>query len=72
MTRVVVDASVAVKWYLPEEHTLAAVRLLDTGVGLVVPDLFFGEIGNVLWKWWRRGDLSSERITDVLEACLSG
>src|SRR6478752_6093163 len=30
----VVDASVAVKWVLPEEHSEAALRLLESGIGL--------------------------------------
>jgi len=53
----VVDAGVAVKWVLPVENERLvpeAVRLLDSHtIGkteLVVPDLFWTECGNVLWK----------------------
>lgn len=66
--RVVVDASVAVKWYLEEDHTTPARRLLDGTYGLIVPDLFFAEIGNVLWKRWRRGELDDDVITETLAA----
>ena len=38
--RVVVDASVAVKWYLEEDHADTARGLLDGTYQLIVPDLF--------------------------------
>jgi predicted nucleic acid-binding protein len=54
---VVVDASVAVKWYLPESgEPLAdrAVVLLDQfnrkEIQFVVPDLFHVEIASAIWK----------------------
>lgn len=51
----VIDASVGVKLFLPEEHAdkaqdfVAAVLADQSGV-LYVPDLFFAECANVLWK----------------------
>jgi predicted nucleic acid-binding protein len=58
----VVDASVAAKWLLPAKgETLAeeAVRLLRRyskgEIRLVVPDLFWAELGNLLWKAVRQG-----------------
>lgn len=68
MTRFVVDASVAVKWYLPEQHTDAARRLLDRASHLIVPELFFAEVGNVLWKRWRRGHLGADALVEILDA----
>ena len=50
MTPVVVDASVAMKWFVPEGLSPEAVRLLDGGFELMAPDLLFPEFGNVLWK----------------------
>jgi len=66
--RAVVDASVAVKWYLEEDHAAPARRLLDGTYELIVPDLFFAEIGNVLWKRWRRGELDGDVIAETLAA----
>lgn len=66
--RLVVDASVAVKWYLEEDHAAPARRLLDGAYELIVPDLFFAEIGNVLWKRWRRGELDDDVIAETLAA----
>ena len=59
MRRFVVDASVAIKWFVPEVHQEAARRLLREGFELLSPDLIRAEVGNVLWKKWRRGELSA-------------
>jgi predicted nucleic acid-binding protein len=56
--RLVVDASVAVKWAVPEPDSDQAAALLDHT--LVAPDLFFAECANVLWKKLRLGDLTEE------------
>jgi predicted nucleic acid-binding protein len=68
LTRYVVDASVVVKWFLPEAHTEAARRLLRHGLELSTPDLLRAEFGNVMWKRWRRGDLSAEGVDAALRS----
>ena len=57
MTSFVLDASVAAKWMLPAKSELLrpeAYRLLNAygagDVNLVVPDIFWAECGNVVWK----------------------
>lgn len=66
MTTWVVDASVAAKWYRREHYTPQAEGLLGAGIQLHVPDLFFAEMGNVVWKWARRGEQSTEDGSLVL------
>ena len=61
MTAYVVDASVAVKWYLPEEHSQQAATLLAPDSVLWAPDLIYVEVGNVFWKRAQRGELDHER-----------
>ena len=67
-TRLVVDANVAIKWLLPEEHSEAACSLLDRGLELRAPDLLWAESGNILWKKWRRKELTSEDVVELLPA----
>jgi predicted nucleic acid-binding protein len=50
VTSFVVDANVAIKWVLTEIYTDNASRLLSNSYTLFVPDFFFSEIGNILWK----------------------
>ncbi|MBV8312361.1 MAG: type II toxin-antitoxin system VapC family toxin, partial [Planctomycetaceae bacterium] len=46
----VVDAGLAIKWYVPEVHEAEAKRFLDPAFTLHAPDLFFPEFGNMVWK----------------------
>ena len=64
MNTYVIDASVAAKWVLPaggETLTREALELLKGYVAgevrFVVPDLFWAEFANVLWKAVRQGRL---------------
>lgn len=66
MRRYIVDASVVIKWFVPEVHAEAARRLLDGGYEMEAPDLARAEVGNVLWKKWRRGELSPEAVSGIL------
>ncbi len=61
----VVDASVAVKWFIPEVHSDVAELLLDENFDLAVPRLFFSEFGNILWKKFTRDELSHEDVADA-------
>jgi predicted nucleic acid-binding protein len=62
MTTLVLDASVAAKWFLPsagESLTDEASALLKSyargRLRLLVPDLFWIEFANILWKSVRQG-----------------
>jgi predicted nucleic acid-binding protein len=64
--RLVVDASVVVKWHVTEVHTEAALRLLDESAPeLHVPELLFPEVGNILRRKVRRGDLTAEEARQI-------
>ena len=65
MSTIVVDASVAAKWFLPAkgemltEEAFGLFRRYAIGeIRFVVPDLFWAELANVLWKAVRRGRCS--------------
>jgi len=67
LTRLVVDASVAVKWFVPEIHSEEALRLLKEEWVLLVPDLVWGEVGNILWKKKQRGEMTDENARFILQ-----
>ena len=71
MTAYVIDASVAVKWFFPEEHSEECRKLLSTANELLVPDHIWSEVGNVIWKRFRRNEISAdealETVTDILQ-----
>lgn len=66
MSLYVVDASVVVKWLVPEEHSEKAVALLDQH-DLIAPDLVLAEVGNIFWKMQRRDELSDDEALTALE-----
>ena len=68
MRKVVVDASVAVKWFVPEIHSIAAARLLDPEIYLAAPDLITSEFGNILWKKVRRREITRDEASEILTA----
>jgi tRNA pseudouridine32 synthase/23S rRNA pseudouridine746 synthase len=65
MSSYVVDASVAIKWFLPQVYVDAARRLL---VSLLVPDLLYPEVGNILWKEVRFGLGTDEEAKVIIRA----
>jgi len=67
LSGLVVDANVGLKWYLDEAHASAARLLLNGTEELSVPHYFFTEIGNVLWKRWRRREISAPAVVAALE-----
>jgi len=71
MTSLVVDASVAAKWFLPEPGAEAALRLLNGRRRLIAPDLIHAELGNIAWKLHTREVLSAEEATEMIEHFLS-
>jgi predicted nucleic acid-binding protein len=66
LTRLIVDASVAIKWVVPEEHSAEAYSLLKEGSDLRSPELLWAEAGNILWKKWRRKELTSQEAGEIL------
>lgn len=61
----VVDASVALKWFVAEADTTAAARLLDGAESLIAPDLIVAELCNATWRLWRRGEATNEQVETI-------
>ena len=60
MSVFVADASLIVKWFVPEIHSDAAQRWLHASHDYLAPDLLFPEACNAIWKKVRRGELTPE------------
>ena len=65
--KLVVDASVAVKWVVAEDHADLALDLLDRSNDLMAPDFGLVEICNVLWKKVRRNEISVGQANEAME-----
>ncbi len=68
MSDYVLDASVVIKWFLPEPDAEAARRLRREDLECEAPDLLLLEVPNVLWKYVIRGTLDLEIAKEAVEA----
>ncbi len=74
MTTLIVDANVAMKWCVPgktESLVAQARELLESylsgKIEFLVPDLFWAELGNGLWKSIRRGKTTAQDAAHGLQ-----
>ncbi len=67
MSRLVVDSSVVIKWFVPEVHSDDALRCLDPDLERNAPELLLAEVGNVLWKKVGRGELTAAEANKIAE-----
>jgi predicted nucleic acid-binding protein len=71
----VIDASVLIKFYVPEILSDRAERLLakvgNKNIDLLAPDLIYPEAGNILWKKQRLKELTPSEAEEITDAILS-
>jgi predicted nucleic acid-binding protein len=67
----VIDASVAAKWVLPEPDSAAAVAIRTTDDELVAPSIAWAELGNAIWKAVRRRDLAAGDAAETLRVAMA-
>jgi predicted nucleic acid-binding protein len=74
MDNVVVDSSVAIKWFVVEPLSADAHRLLNDyqsgAIDFVAPDLICAEIGNIVWKKQRFQGLAAADAQQIIDAFL--
>lgn len=63
----VIDASIALKWFVEEPDSTLADDLLARTAVLHAPSLLKSELANALWKKWRRKDIDEEQARDGLD-----
>jgi predicted nucleic acid-binding protein len=71
----VVDASVALRWYVNAPGSDAALSVLDGDEPLVAPDLVVAEVCNAAWRLVRADEISHEhglRIANAVASAFSG
>jgi predicted nucleic acid-binding protein len=70
----VIDASVLIKFYVPEILSDRAERLLASvekkEIDLLAPDLIYPEAGNILWKKQRLKELTRPEVEQITDAIL--
>jgi predicted nucleic acid-binding protein len=67
MTSLIVDASVAIKWYLKDTGSDEAHALRGTVDDLLAPELVIAEVGNAMWKRHLRGQIEIEDALVVID-----
>jgi predicted nucleic acid-binding protein len=67
----VVDASVAVRWYLPEDGAEEAESILLSESSLIAPELVIAEIGNAVWKRVRKGEVPRGEAVNIVDRALT-
>ena len=68
MNLYVVDASAAIKWYVSELDSEAALRLLASSHDLCAPDYLWLEVASVVCQRLQRKQLTSEEGLEILPA----
>lgn len=66
MSLFVVDASVGIKWFVPELLSPEAVVFRNAGHDLHVPAFLDVEITNIVWKKLQRGELTHQDADDIV------
>jgi predicted nucleic acid-binding protein len=64
---IVVDASIAAKWYLKEAGSEEAAAILDSADALIAPALVRVEVTGAILRRYREGKLSAERAREACE-----
>ena len=71
MENVVVDSSIAIKWFVVEPYSEDARKVLDGyqvgDLNLLAPDLINSEIGNIIWKKHRLQGLSTSDALEIID-----
>ena len=62
----VVDASVACKWFVTEAQSQDAMAILAGGEPLLAPDLIIAEVCNVAWHKLRRHEIDGDQAAAMI------
>jgi predicted nucleic acid-binding protein len=68
---IVVDASIALKWFIQESEFLEARALMRQANGFAAPDLIVAEVANAFWRKRCLGAVSTAQASEALEELLT-
>lgn len=69
MSLYVVDASIAIKVYVPEVHSAQAIRFFSDGHELIIPEFMLAEFANIVWKKSALlGELTASESKTIVDA----
>ena len=67
--KIVIDANVVTKTFVPETLSDKAEEFFKRagteGAPLIAPDLIYPETGNILWKKFKRRELTAEEVGEI-------
>jgi len=63
----VIDASVAIKWFVEEDLSEQAWHVLGSGQRLLAPTFLLVEMSNIIWKKTVRGEIGREQASLIRE-----
>jgi predicted nucleic acid-binding protein len=66
-----VEPAIVVKWFVPEDHSNQAARLLDGGNELMAPDTLLADSGRIISSKARLSEISHDESVQLLEAIKS-
>lgn len=58
MSLFIVDASVVIKWFVPETRAIEALRVYTSGIPLHAPEFLNVEVANIVWKKLRGSEIT--------------
>lgn len=64
----VIDASVAIKWFVEEPLRPQARSLLADRHEFIAPDLLIPEVANIIWKKVTRGEVEGDQARSIIRA----
>ncbi len=67
----VVDASVALKWFVAEADSALALAVLASDEILISPDLVVAELCNAAWRLWRKQEMTLDQVRIVADQASS-
>lgn len=63
----VVDANVAVKWFVRQPDSPQAQAVVAAGDALLAPDLIIPEVANALWRHLKAGEIEFDRAVVAMD-----